>query len=150
MMDIRKVNKLIELAKAQGVNLEIETKEGHIKITHPSAAMPPATYTLPQAVPPPGAGENNAAETSSNTQEHEGHSVKAPMVGTTYLASSPGSKPFVKVGDHVEVGDTLCLIEAMKMFNPIEADRAGTVAARLIDNQQPVEFDQTLFIITED
>ena len=85
-----------------------------------------------------------------NPETHSGHSVKSPMVGTIYLATKPGDAPFVSIGQHVKVGDILCLIEAMKMFNKIEADKAGVISARLIDNEQPVEYDQPLFIIEDD
>ena len=77
----------------------------------------------------------------------DGHTVRSPMVGTVYLASAPGNPPFVKVGDTIKVGDTLCMIEAMKMFNKIEADQAGVISARLVENDQPIEYDQPLFII---
>ena len=77
----------------------------------------------------------------------DGYTQKSPMVGTAYLSATPGSAPFITLGQHVEAGDTLCIIEAMKMFNKIEADKAGVVSARLIENESPVEFDQPLFII---
>ena len=80
-------------------------------------------------------------------QPHEKHTIKAPMVGTVYLSATPGAKPFVEIGQTVKVGDDICLIEAMKMFNQIEADKAGTITARLVDNGTPVEFNQPLFVI---
>jgi acetyl-CoA carboxylase biotin carboxyl carrier protein len=91
-----------------------------------------------------------AVQTAKPTVPDENsHVVKSPMVGTVYLAAAPGQKPFVEVGKVVNVGDTLCVIEAMKMFNQIEADKAGVVSARLIDNGSPVEYDQPLFIIED-
>lgn len=151
-MDIRKIRKLIELINETGVG-EIEVKSGEesVRISRQSAnltvAAPvplPATAPVASALAPdtlPG------AEKIQSPAAVDGHAVKSPMVGTVYLAGSPGEKPFVEVGQHVNVGDTLCLIEAMKMFNKIEADKAGVVSARLVENEQPVEYDQFLFII---
>ena len=111
----------------------------------PPAAQPQAVETA-AAAPIPAAKET--AEPPAETPAPiEGHAVKSPMVGTVYLSSAPGEDAFVEVGQEVEVGDTLCLIEAMKMFNQIEADKAGKISARLVENGQPVEYDQPLFII---
>ena len=100
------------------------------------------------APPPPAAPATNAAPAPAAAEPQiDGHTVKSPMVGTIYLAATPGAKPFLSVGQRVEVGDTLCLIAAMKMFNKIEADVAGVLSARLIENESPIEYDQPLFII---
>lgn len=156
-MDIRKVKKLIELLQETGIG-EIEIHEGEesVRISRYQMAPPVANYAAypaPASVAPPTspqpaalAGENK--ETGMAAAPHpEGHVIKSPMVGTVYLASAPGEKPFVEVGQFVNVGDTVCVIEAMKMFNQIEADKAGVVSARLIENGHPVEYDQPLFII---
>ena len=148
-MDIRKIKKLIELVNATGISeLELSDGDDSVRISRhaaPALTQPPimvgATPAAPQELPKPVKPEE---------KHQEGAHVLAPMVGTVYLAPTPGAKPFVQVGDRVEAGDNICLIEAMKMFNQIEAEVSGTVSARLIDNQQPVEFNQPLFIITED
>ena len=153
-MDIRKVKKLIELLEESGID-EIEIKEGEesVRISRnlnrgiPMAApqyMAPAPAPA-QAAPVPAASAEPAAAPAN--QGPDGHKVKSPMVGTFYRASSPESKPFVEVGQSVKAGDTLCIVEAMKMMNQIEADKSGTVVAILVDNAEPVEFDQPLFVI---
>ncbi len=147
-MDIRKVKKLIELLEESGID-ELEIKEGEesVRICRNSnpgygyAPAPVAGAPAPVAAAPAAAPEKAAAPTLS------GHQVTSPMVGTLYLAASPGSADFVKVGQHVKVGDTLCIVEAMKMMNQIEADKAGVIEAILAENGQPVEFDQPLFTI---
>lgn len=145
-MDIRKVKKLIELLEESGV-AEIEIKEGEesVRITRAVAPMmAPAQMIAPVAsavAPVVSVPEQPAAP------EVTGHQVKSPMVGTMYLAPSPGANNFVNVGDKVNVGDTLCIIEAMKMMNQIDADKAGTIKAILIGDGEPVEFDEPLFII---
>jgi acetyl-CoA carboxylase biotin carboxyl carrier protein len=152
-MDIRKVKKLIELIDETGV-AEIEIKEGEeaVRISRypqgvPAQAFAPQ-YVAPPAHTPPQAPL--AAEPSKVIDDQsEKHELKSPMVGTFYIAAAPGSAPFVKVGQKVEVGDVLCMVEAMKMFNQIEADVAGTVTARLVENGDPVEFGQALFMIEE-
>ncbi len=152
-MDIRKVKKLIELLEESGI-AEIEIKEGEesVRISRgiSSAAqsqfvLPPATAPAP-AVSAPAVAEA-AAPVEAEADTPSGHSVDSPMVGTFYEAPGPGQAPFVDVGQSVKVGDTLCIIEAMKMLNQIEADKAGVVKAKLVDNAQPVEFGQALFII---
>lgn len=153
-MDIRKVKKLIELLQETGIG-EIEIKEGEesVRISRlanaPYAAAPMQQFTVPAApiAAPPAATTPPTQLQSETSRAIEGHTVKSPMVGTVYLASAPGEKPFVEVGQYVKQGDTLCVIEAMKMFNQIEADKAGVVSARLIENGSPVEYDQPLFII---
>jgi len=148
-MDIRKIKKLIELLEESGI-AELEIKEGEesVRISRQSSsivqtvapAAPPLAAPAAAAAPAPAAAaEPSAAET--------GHEVKSPMVGTFYAAASPTSGPFVTQGQQVGIGDTLCIIEAMKMMNQIEADKAGTVRSILVENGSPVEFDQVLFII---
>ena len=153
-MDIRKVKKLIELLEESGID-EIEIKEGEesVRISRNSnkAMAMPQQYAAPMQAPmapapaPAPAAPSPAPAAVSN--EPDGHKVKSPMVGTFYRASSPESKPFVVVGQSVKAGDTLCIVEAMKMMNQIEADKSGTVVAILVDNAEPVEFDQPLFVI---
>ena len=149
-MDIRKVKKLIELLEESGI-AEIEIKEGEesVRISRSSAnaqAAMPIQYAA--APPPPVFAEQPGAPASTETNEQiSGHQVTSPMVGTFYEAPSPGAAPFVEVGKEVKVGDVLCIIEAMKMLNQIESDKAGTIKAVLGENAQPVEFGQPLFII---
>lgn len=156
-MDMRKVKKLIELIQSTGV-AEIEIKEGEesVRITReiatqnmPQVVMAPSQPTAaPAAAPTAPAAESRPAEAAPSTNPAAGkHTVNAPMVGTVYLSPSPGAKAFVEVGQPVKAGEVLCLIEAMKMFNQIEADKAGTVTARLVDNGSPVEYNQPLFVI---
>lgn len=158
-MDIRKIRKLIELARETNIHeLELKTGENEsVRICcNPPANHAGAPFMMPiNSAVPQQAAPAPAIEPTPNTETHEattisGHEVLSPMVGTVYLAPTPGAKPFVEVGDRVTAGDNLCLIEAMKMYNQIEADKTGVISARLIDNQQPVEFNQPLFIITED
>lgn len=155
-MDTRRIKKLIELVKETGIGeLEVKSGEESVRITtHTGAATvmapaPVAAVAAPAAAPAaqPEAPSSVAAPAAAPVG---GHEVSSPMVGTVYLASEPGQPPFVAVGDRVAVGDTLCIIEAMKMFNKIEADRAGVLSARLVDNEQPVEYNQVLFVIDED
>lgn len=160
-MDTRKIRKLIELVKETGIG-ELEVKSGdesvRISCQHPSYAINPQPMIQTTVQHPPLPAEPNALnqskpstavseQPSANQAADAGYRLRSPMVGTVYLAATPGSKPFVAPGDRVQVGDTLCLIEAMKMFNKIESDVAGVISARLIDNGQPVEYDQPLFII---
>lgn len=152
-MDIRKIKKLIELIKETGVG-EIEVKSGDdsVRISRmpntPAATQITTTTPILQSPCTEEAPQEIHEKAKTIIEETpEGHAVKAPMVGTVYLAATPGAKPFVDVGQHVAIGDTLCLIEAMKMFNKIEADKAGVVSARLVENGQPVEYDQSLFIL---
>ena len=148
-MDIRKIKKLIELLDESGI-AEIEVKEGEelVRISRYSQSAPPvmqqyAAAPIEQAAVAPVA----AAPVVAAPEEEAGHVVASPMVGTFYRSSSPGSTAFVEIGQSVKVGDTLCIIEAMKMLNQIEADQAGTIKAVLAENGQPVEFDQHLFVI---
>jgi len=151
-MDIRKVKKLIELLEESGI-AEIEIHEGEesvrISRTSPNAQtimQAPVTMAPQVAAAPPQAAPAELEKAASESIP-AGHTVKSPMVGTYYEAASPGTKPFVEVGQQVNAGDTLCIIEAMKMLNQIEADKAGTVVAVLVENGQPVEFGQPLFVI---
>ncbi len=156
-MDIRKVKKLIELLEESGIS-EIEIHEGEesVRISRYAAGAPVAVQPppVPAAPTPAPAVETPAAEAppaapaaGEESGIPPGHQVTSPMVGTFYRAPSPGAKPFVEVGQRVNAGDTLCIIEAMKMLNQIEADKAGTVVAILVENGQPVEFGQPLFVI---
>ena len=143
-MDIRKVKKLIELLESSGI-AELEIKEGE-----ESVRISRQTSTVVQSVAPvtaPLAAPVTAVPASPAAEEMSGHQVKSPMVGTFYGAASPTSGQFVTQGQQVNVGDTLCIIEAMKMMNQIEADKAGTIRSILVENGSPVEFDQVLFII---
>jgi len=155
-MDIRKVKKLIELLEESGISeLEIHEGEESVRISRYSQASAPIPHMMPTAVTmaapqvtaaaaaaPVGAGETSAA-----AAEVSGHTVNSPMVGTFYRAPSPGAKAFVEVGQQVNVGDTLCIIEAMKLLNQIESDKAGKVKAILVENGQPVEYGEPLFVI---
>jgi acetyl-CoA carboxylase biotin carboxyl carrier protein len=151
-MDIRKVKKLIELLEESGI-AELEIKEGEesVKICrYPSGAPAQMPSAIQQALPPASAAL--AAATSAPpappvSEVPEGHKVLCPMVGTYYEAASPNAEPFVKIGDEVNAGDTVCIIEAMKMMNQIEADVSGRITAIQAENGEPVEFGQVLFII---
>ena len=150
-MDIRKVKKLIELLEESDVaEIEIHEGEESVRISRYNAmpttmAMP---AMMPQAAAAPQAGSVTAASTAPETPpEMEGHVVKSPMVGTFYRSPSPGSKAFVEVGQQVSAGDTLCIIEAMKILNQIESDKSGTVKKILVENGEPVEYNEPLFII---
>ncbi|WP_404397497.1 acetyl-CoA carboxylase biotin carboxyl carrier protein [Idiomarina loihiensis] len=150
-MDIRKIKKLIELVEESGVaELEITEGEESVRINRYSAQPAPMQYApQPQQAPqqaPQSAPANQPAAEPAN-EEISGHVVRSPMVGTFYEAPSPDAKPFVTVGSRVNAGETLCIIEAMKMMNQIEADKSGVVKQILVDNEEPVEFDQPLFII---
>ncbi|MHB1567032.1 MAG: acetyl-CoA carboxylase biotin carboxyl carrier protein [Acidiferrobacter sp.] len=142
-MDIRKVKKLIEMLESSNLGeLEIREGEESIRISRGSSAAPPPAFSAA-----PGAPVTTANTADTALPVTPGHAVLSPMVGSFYRASSPDAPPFVEVGTAVSVGDPLCIIEAMKMLNEIEADRAGVVRAILKDNGQPVEYGETLFII---
>lgn len=146
-MDIRKIKKLIELLEESGI-AELEIKEGEeaIRISRQSAAPAPVAYAPAQVHAP--AGQVASVSISPMAEETiSGHIVKSPMVGTFYRSASPGTKNFVEVGHSVKLGDTLCIIEAMKILNQIEADKSGTVTEILVENAEPVEYGQPLFII---
>ena len=154
-MDLRKLKTLIELVESSGIaELEIQEGEERVRITRALAAAAtasqitlPTPVTLANAAGPPLANGGPAAATPATPEEPEGHLVKSPMVGTFYRAASPGAKPFVEVGDSVQAGDTLCIIEAMKLMNEIESDKSGVVKQILVENGQPVEFGQPLVVI---
>lgn len=150
-MDMRKIRKLIELINETGI-AEIEIREGEesVRISRETSRTAVATYatTAIPAAPIPAAPATTASPQEPAAAPFANkHTVKAPMVGTVYLSPSPGAKKFVEVGQTVKAGDTLCLIEAMKMFNQIEADKAGTVTSVLVETGVPVEFNQPLFVI---
>ncbi len=148
-MDIRKIKKLIELLEESGIaELEIREGEESVRISRQSSAVVQTVAPAAAMAPPPAAAAPSAAAAASDPPKTEtGHEVRSPMVGTFYAAASPTSGPFVTQGQQVNVGDTLCIIEAMKMMNQIEADKAGTIRSILVENGSPVEFDQVLFII---
>jgi acetyl-CoA carboxylase biotin carboxyl carrier protein len=143
-MDLRKLRKLIDLVQESGIaELEITEGEEKVKIVKGGGiSVSPVPGGAPAAAPPPAAAP--AAEPEPG---QEGHVVKAPMVGTFYRSPSPDAKVFVEVGQTVKEGDTICIIEAMKLMNEIEADAAGVVKAILVENGQPVEYGQALFIL---
>ncbi|TRX53142.1 acetyl-CoA carboxylase biotin carboxyl carrier protein [Thalassomonas sp. M1454] len=151
-MDIRKIKKLIELVEESGINeLEISEGEESVRISRGQAtAAAPVTYAAapaPAAAPAaPAPAAAPAADTSAPAQI-SGHVVRSPMVGTFYAAASPESPVFAEVGQHVNAGDTLCIIEAMKMMNQIEADKSGVIKQILASNEDTIEFDQPLFVI---
>ncbi|HEU0219591.1 MAG TPA: acetyl-CoA carboxylase biotin carboxyl carrier protein [Gallionella sp.] len=149
-MDLRKLKTLIELVEGSGIaELEISEGEERVRITRTVVAAPQQVYTpAPQPVAAPAAPQPAApAAEPAKPAAPDGHVVKSPMVGTFYRSASPGSKPFVDVGQSVNSGDTLCIIEAMKLLNEIDADQAGVIKAILVENGQPVEFGQPLFVI---
>jgi acetyl-CoA carboxylase biotin carboxyl carrier protein len=149
-MDLRKLKTLIELVEGSGIaELEISEGEERVRITRTVIAAPQQVYApAPQPAAAPAAPQPAApAAEPAKPAAPEGHVVKSPMVGTFYRSASPGSKPFVDVGQSVNSGDTLCIIEAMKLLNEIDADQAGVIKAILVENGQPVEFGQPLFVI---
>jgi len=156
-MDLRKLKTLIDLVQQSGIaELEITEGEEKVRISRGGSgaqqAAPVQVYTLPQAGPAPAtAGAPVAAGAPAATAEGEaapeGHVIRSPMVGTFYRSSAPGAKAFVEVGQAVKTGDTLCIIEAMKLLNEIEADQDGTVKAILAESGQPVEYGEPLFIL---
>lgn len=154
-MDIRKVKKLIELLEQSDVaEIEIHEGEESVRISrHNGNAMPvympQGMPAAPMAAPAPAAapGANAAADDEDAEEELAGEVVRSPMVGTFYRAPAPGSKPFVEEGQSVKAGDTLCIIEAMKILNQIECEQAGRVTRILVENGQPVEYNQPLFVI---
>lgn len=155
-MDIRKVKKLIELLEESNIS-EIEIQEGEesVRISRhpngvswPQAAMPqPAVAAQPAAAPAPAAAVEPGPAAPAKPQ---GHALASPMVGTFYRSPAPGSKPFVEVGQSVKKGETVCIVEAMKMMNQIEAEVSGTVKAVKVQNGEPVEYGQVLFVIDQE
>jgi acetyl-CoA carboxylase biotin carboxyl carrier protein len=150
-MDIRKVKKLIELLEESGISeLEISEGEESVRISrHPRMAMqPPLQMAAPMAAAAlPAAAATPATSAGEHKPRNDEYTVTSPMVGTYYASSSPGAKVFVEIGSEIKVGQILCIIEAMKMMNQIESDKAGRVTAILAKNGEPVEFGQPLFII---
>lgn len=147
-MDLRKVKKLIELLESSNL-AEIEVSEGDdsVRITRYSAAAPTATAPATVNVAPCPPSGTTAAPATAAGPDVVGNLVKSPMVGTMYYSSSPEAEPYVKIGDKVSVGDTVCIIEAMKMFNPIETDVAGTILEVIANDGHAVEYGQPLFLI---
>jgi acetyl-CoA carboxylase biotin carboxyl carrier protein len=151
-MDMRKIRKLIELIQETGV-AEIEIREGEesVRISRVGSQVQPMMQMqapmMQYAAQPAPVAAPAAAPAPVEAPVSNKHSVKAPMVGTVYLAPSPGAKPFIEVGQTIKAGDTLCLIEAMKMFNQIEADKTGTITAILVESGSPVEFNQPMVVI---
>ncbi|MFA0054136.1 acetyl-CoA carboxylase biotin carboxyl carrier protein [Vibrio echinoideorum] len=149
-MDIRKIKKLIELVEESGISeLEISEGEESVRISRnsPVSAAPIQYAAAPAPVAAPAPAAVPVAAEAAAPAVPAGHQVLSPMVGTFYGAPSPDAKPFVKVGQSVTAGETLCIVEAMKMMNQIEADKSGVVTAILLEDGQPVEFDQALVII---
>ncbi len=148
-MDLRKLKKLIDLVQESGIS-ELEVTEGEERVRiakhYGAVAAPVQQYAIPAAMPPAAAG-TSAVRLDDDDDLPEGHVVKSPMVGTFYRSSSPGAEAFVEVGQAVKEGDTLCIIEAMKLLNEIEADATGVIKAILLDNGEPVEFGEPLFVI---
>jgi len=151
-MDLRKLKKLIDLVQESGI-AELEITEGEEKVrisrtgpaTQAAVTAPHAVMGVPLAAAVPAAAQANSTDVPTPV---EGHVVKSPMVGTFYRAASPGAKAFVEVGDRVNPGDTLCIIEAMKLLNEIEADEGGVIKEVYVENGQPVEYGEPLFLIS--
>ena len=151
-MDIRKIKKLIELVEESGITeLEVQEEEGTVRISRAAPAVAPAAIQYAAApvapVAAPAVAPAAAAPAEAPAAEISGHQVRSPMVGTFYRSPSPEAKAFVEVGQTVKVGDALCIVEAMKMMNRIEADKAGVVKAILINDGDAVEFDEPLIVI---
>lgn len=147
-MDIRKIKKLIELLEESNV-YEIEIKEGEeaVRISRGGAPVQAPMMTAPVMAAPVAAPVAASTAAPEAPAAISGHTVNSPMVGTYYKSSAPGAKPFIEVGQKVNVGDTICIVEAMKMMNQIEADKSGTIGAILVEDGEPVEFDQPLITI---
>jgi acetyl-CoA carboxylase biotin carboxyl carrier protein len=147
-MDLRKLKKLIDLVEESGITeLEVTEGEERVRIAKQPLAAPQQTYMMPQAAPQPAPAAAATPAAVEKSALPEGEVVKSPMVGTFYRSASPGSDPFVEIGSSVKSGETLCIVEAMKLLNEIESDCSGTVKAILVENGQPVEYGEPLFII---
>ena len=147
-MDLRKLKTLIELVETSGIaELEIQEGEERVRITRAGSQAQQTVMLAPPVAAPAAAPAAPAPVEPAAPPAPEGHVVKSPMVGTFYRSASPGAKPFVEIGDAIEQGDTLCIVEAMKLMNEIESDAAGTIKAILVENGQAVEFGQSLFVI---
>lgn len=146
-MDLRKLKKLIDLVQESGIaELEITEGEEKVRIAKSGQVTVAPAAAAPAAAPPSPGAPVTAGEPAAATAE-QGHTMKAPMVGTFYRASAPDAQPFVEVGRSIKEGQTICIVEAMKLMNEIEADASGTVVAILVENGQPVEYGQPLFVI---
>ena len=145
-MDLRKLKKLIDLVQESGIS-ELEVTEGEEKVKIVKSVPTGSVHLAPTPIPTPAAPAAPPLAAAPASPEIEGHVVKSPMVGTFYRSSSPGAKPFVEVGDTVKSGDTICIIEAMKLLNEIECDKDGIVKAILVENGQPVEYGEPLVVI---
>jgi len=151
-MDIRKIKKLIEMIDESGIaEIEIHEGEESVRISRQSTILPPIqTYQMPAPVAAPAIAQPALAVEpvkSADPEAISGHILRSPMVGTFYRSSTPESKAFVEVGQRVEAGETLCIIEAMKILNQIEADKSGKITKILVENAKPVEYNQPLFVI---
>jgi acetyl-CoA carboxylase biotin carboxyl carrier protein len=149
-MDLRNIKKLIEMVQESGISeLEITEGEQRVRIVKHGAVVHAAAHVAPApaAAPAPQPATAPAPAEAGSPAQPDGHVVKAPMVGTFYRASAPGEKPFVELGQPVAAGDRLCIIEAMKLMNEIESDAEGVIKAILVENGQPVEYGQPLFVI---
>ncbi|MCW8943983.1 MAG: acetyl-CoA carboxylase biotin carboxyl carrier protein [Sedimenticola sp.] len=148
-MDIRKVKKLIELIEESDVaEIEIHEGEESVRISRASSAVPATmAFAAPQAPVSAAPAPVHHEQAKEATPEIAGHQILSPMVGTFYRAPTPTSKHFVEVGQHVNVGETLCIIEAMKILNQIESDKSGVITQVLVENGQPVEYNEPLFIV---
>jgi acetyl-CoA carboxylase biotin carboxyl carrier protein len=152
MMDLRKLKKLIDLVEESGIS-ELELTEGEEKVRISRALMPSHAPVMQYTAAPQSAPlvTSNATPIPTDAKpavaEVEGHIIKSPMVGTFYRSSSPDAKPFIDIGSKVAIGDTLCIIEAMKLLNEIDCDFAGTIKKILVENGQPVEYGEPLFVI---
>ncbi len=153
-MDIRKVKKLIELLEESNIS-EIEIQEGEesVRISrHPNGVSwpqpPMPQYGAPQPPAAPAAAPASPEPATEMAPSYQGHALTSPMVGTFYRSPAPGSKPFVELGSSVKKGETVCIVEAMKMMNQIEADRDGVIEAILVEDGEPVEFDQPMLVIS--
>ncbi|WP_441002989.1 acetyl-CoA carboxylase biotin carboxyl carrier protein [Pseudocolwellia agarivorans] len=147
-MDIRKIKKLIELVEESGINeLEISEGEESVRISRGQTVYASAPAAAPAPVAAPAAAPVAAVAAPAAAPVQTGHTVRSPMVGTFYSSGSPDAPAFVEVGQHVNAGDTLCIVEAMKMMNQIEADKSGVIKEILAQNEDAIEFDQPLFII---
>ncbi|TSA11640.1 MAG: acetyl-CoA carboxylase biotin carboxyl carrier protein [Betaproteobacteria bacterium] len=145
-MDLRKLKKLIDLVQESGIS-ELEVTEGEEKVKIVKSGGTGVGHPAPAPAPMPPASLASAPAAAVAPAEMPGHLVKSPMVGTFYRSPSPGAKPFVEVGDTVKSGDTICIIEAMKLLNEIECDKDGVVKAILVENGQPVEYGEPLLVI---
>ncbi|HBT32336.1 MAG TPA: acetyl-CoA carboxylase biotin carboxyl carrier protein [Pusillimonas sp.] len=147
-MDLRKLKTLIDLVADSGIaELEITEGDGKVRIVKFSQSVQPVAQVAPAASAAEAAASTAAQQQPAAPAQPQGHAVKAPMVGTFYRAPNPGASPFVEVGQSVKEGEPLCIIEAMKLLNEIEADKAGVIKEILVENGEPVEYGQPLFII---